>query len=76
MFSTGFADRLKRVLAPEAIVHVATDVEPYAMDMFAMLTGAGFCQVEAAAPGARASGFGLKYLAQGKAVFSASFAMP
>ena len=76
MFSTGFAQRLKRVLAPEAIVHVATDVEPYAMDMFAMLTGAGFCQVEVAAPGARASGFALKYLAQGKAVFSASFAMP
>ena len=76
MFSTGFAERLKRVLAPEAIVHVATDVEPYAMDMFEMLTGAGFCQVEVAAPGARASGFALKYLAQGKAVFSASFAMP
>ena len=75
MFSPGFAQRLKRVLAPGAIVHVATDVEPYAMEMFAMLTGAGFRRVEVAAPGARASGFGLKYLAQGKAVFSASFAI-
>jgi hypothetical protein len=63
------------VLAPGAIVHVATDVEPYAMEMFAMLAGAGFRQVEIIAPGARASGFGLKYLAQGKAVFSASFAL-
>src|ERR1700722_7753261 len=35
MFSPGFARRLRRVLAPEAIVHVATDVEPYAMEMFA-----------------------------------------
>ncbi len=75
MFSTGFAQRLKRVLAPGAMVHVATDVEPYAMEMFAMLSGAGFRRIEIAAPGARASGFGLKYLAQGKAVFSASFAI-
>ncbi|MGA8570624.1 MAG: hypothetical protein WB580_22760 [Candidatus Binataceae bacterium] len=75
MFSTGFAERLRRVLEPGAIVHVATDVEPYAMEMFAMLAGAGFRQVEVIAPGARASGFGLKYLAQGKAVFSASFAL-
>ncbi len=75
MLSTGFAERLKRVLAPGALVHVATDVEPYAMEMFAMLAGAGFRQVEVVAPGARASGFGLKYLAQGKAVFSASFAL-
>ena len=41
MFSAGFAERLKRVLAPGAIVHVATDVEPYAMEMFAMLAGVG-----------------------------------
>jgi len=75
MFSTGFAQRLKRVLAPGAVVHVATDVEPYAMEMFAMLSGAGFHRIEIAAPGARASGFGQKYLAQGKVVFSASFAI-
>ena len=35
----------------------------------------GFRRVEVVAPGARASGFGLKYLAAGKAVFSASFGM-
>jgi tRNA G46 methylase TrmB len=75
MFSAGFAERLKRVLAPGAIVHVATDLEPYAAEMFAMLAGAGFRRIEAAAPGARASGFGMKYLAQGKAVFSASFTL-
>jgi hypothetical protein len=40
-----------------------------------MLAGAGFRRVEVVAPGARASGFGLKYLAQGKVVFSASFAL-
>jgi tRNA (guanine-N7-)-methyltransferase len=75
MFSAGFAERLKRVLAPGAIVHLATDVEPYAAEMFAMLAGAGFRRIQAAAPGARASGFGMKYLAQGKAVFSASFTL-
>src|SRR5512146_1378363 len=75
IFSPGFARRLRRVLAPGAIVHVATDVEPYATEMFAMLTEAGFRRLEVVAPGARASGFGLKYLAQGKPVFSASFAV-
>lgn len=75
MFSSGFARRLRRVLAPDAIVHVATDVEPYAAEMFAMLAEAGFRRIEIVAPGARVSGFGLKYLAAGKTVFSASFAM-
>jgi tRNA (guanine-N7-)-methyltransferase len=73
MFSAGFAARLRRVLSPGAVVHVATDVEPYAIEMFAMLTAAGFRRIEVVAPGARASGFGLKYLAQGKQVFAASF---
>lgn len=73
MLSPGFARRLRRVLRSEAMVHVATDVEPYAGEMFAMLEGAGFRRVVAAAPGARVSGFGRKYLAQGKMVFSASF---
>lgn len=75
IFSTGFAARLRRVLAPGAVVHLATDVEPYAAEMFAMLAGAGFRRVEVPAPGACSSGFGLKYLAQGKAVFAASFAL-
>jgi len=73
MFSPGFARRLRCVLAPTAIIHVATDVEPYAAEIFTMLTEAGFRRVDAATPGARASGFGLKYLAQGKGVFSGSF---
>jgi tRNA (guanine-N7-)-methyltransferase len=75
MFSPGFSRRLRRVLAPGAMVHVATDVEQYAAEMFAMLGDAGFRQVGAAPPGARLSGFGLKYLAQGKAVFAASFVL-
>ncbi len=75
MFSPGFAKRLRRVLAPGAAVHVATDVESYAMEMFAMLDGAGFRRLEVAAPGASRSGFARKYLAQGKRLFSASFAL-
>jgi len=75
MFSPGFAKRLRRVLAPGAPVHVATDVEPYAMEMFAMLDDAGFRRIEIAAPGASSSGFARKYLAQGKRLFCASFAL-
>jgi tRNA (guanine-N7-)-methyltransferase len=75
MLSPGFARRLRRVLASGAKVHVATDVEPYAAEMFAMLGEAGFRRVEVPAPGASLSGFGIKYLAQGKRVFSASFAL-
>lgn len=75
MFSPGFARRLRRVLAHGAKVHVATDVEPYAAEISAMLMEAGFRRIEVPAPGARLSGFGLKYLAQGKPVFAGSFAL-
>ena len=75
MFSDGFAERLRRVLAPGAIVHVATDVEPYAMEMFAMLSGAGFSRSSARRRVREPLDSALKYLAQGKPVFSASFAL-
>ena len=75
LFSPGFANRLRRVLAPGAPVHVATDVESYAMEMFAMLEAAGFGRIADMAPGASSSGFARKYLAQGKRIFSASFAL-
>jgi len=54
-------------------VFVATDVEDYARDIFAMLTAGGLERVDEPAAGARRSNFGRKYAEAGKAVFSGVF---
>ncbi len=76
LFSPGFVRGLAKILAPEAMLYVATDFEPYAVEIFALLEGAGFCRTAGAVPGATASGFARKYLAEGRTVFSAVFLAP
>lgn len=73
LFSPSFTLRLRRVLAADAPVHVATDVEAYGEQIFAMLESAGFRRAEIPAPGATTSGFARKYIAEGRSVFSATF---
>lgn len=76
MFSPGFVRSMTRVLAPRAALYVATDFEPYAREIFAVLKDAGFRRAAIAVPGASASGFARKYMAQGRAVFSGAFLLP
>lgn len=77
MFSPGFVRRMMRVLAPSAPLHVATDFEPYAREIFALLDDAGFRRMPlVAVPGATVSGFARKYLAEGRPVFSAAYLAP
>jgi tRNA (guanine-N7-)-methyltransferase len=76
LFSPGFVRNLERVLTETGTLYVATDVEPYACEIFAMLGAAGFRCVVSDVPGAQVSGFALKYRAEGRRVFSAAFAMP
>lgn len=76
LFSPGFVRRLAKVLAPEAMLYVATDFEPYAAEIFALLEGAGFRRTWVAAPGATDSGFARKYLAEGRRIFSGAFLPP
>jgi tRNA (guanine-N7-)-methyltransferase len=73
MFSPGFARRMTQALAPRAILYVATDFEPYAHEIFAVLEEAGFRRTGVAVPGATASGFARKYLAEGRRVLSGAF---
>lgn len=76
MFSPGFARRMAQALAPGAVLYVATDFEPYAQQIFAELESAGFRRTAIAVPGATASGFARKYLAERRAVFSGAFLVP
>jgi tRNA (guanine-N7-)-methyltransferase len=76
LFSAEFVKHLKEVLAEDGTLYVATDVEPYAHEIFEMLDQDGFRQIEAEVPGAGSSGFARKYLAEGRRVFSAAFALP
>jgi len=68
--------RLAEVLAPEATLYVATDYEAYAHEIFALLADGGFRPVDAAVPGATASGFARKYLAEGRTIFARAFLPP
>jgi tRNA (guanine-N7-)-methyltransferase len=69
-----FVASLARTLAPGARVYVASDVEEWAEEMFAMLRAGGFVETGEVAPGDRSSGFARKYLAEGRRVFSSTFA--
>jgi tRNA (guanine-N7-)-methyltransferase len=76
LFTPYFARSLTRVLAPDAPLHVATDVSYYADAIFSMLEGAGFVRIAAAAPGASATGFARKFIEAGREVYAASFVPP
>ncbi|HLX37210.1 MAG TPA: hypothetical protein VKR29_05390 [Candidatus Binataceae bacterium] len=74
MVTPYFARSLARTLIPEGAVYSASDVKPWAEEIFAMLEGGGFRRIDLEPPGARRTGFARKYLAQGKPVYFASFA--
>jgi|YelNatPaOPRAMG01_1025707.scaffolds.fasta_scaffold08349_6 tRNA (guanine-N7-)-methyltransferase len=73
LFAPSFAQGLMRTLKPGGVVYVATDVAPWAAEMFEQLEAAGFRRTAGPAPGATLTGFARKYLAQGKRVFSGGF---
>ncbi len=70
-----FVRSLARTLAPGGLVCAASDVEEWAREIFATLEAGGFERIGQEPPGANRTGFGRKYLAGGKKVFSAGFAL-
>jgi tRNA (guanine-N7-)-methyltransferase len=73
MVSPWFVRNLARALAPDGAIYAASDVKQWAEEIFAMLEAGGFRRVDKEPPGAKRSGFGRKYMAQGKPVYFASF---
>jgi tRNA (guanine-N7-)-methyltransferase len=71
-----FAKSLLRTMAPGGRAFLATDVQDYAHEGFAVLEAAGLAPIDEPVPGASRSNFGRKYLRAGKKVFSAAFARP
>ncbi len=76
LFTPTLSASLYRTLEPGAIAYVATDVRNYAGEIFPMREEAGFVRAVESAPGAERTSFARKYVAAGKAVFSASFRRP
>jgi tRNA (guanine-N(7)-)-methyltransferase len=76
LFTPYFAHSLRRVLAPDASLYVATDVGDYAVAIFAMLEAAGFMRTACAVPGATATGFARKFIEAGREIFAATFVLP
>jgi len=70
-----FVGNLVRTLAPRGLVCAASDVADWAHEIFATLEAGGFERIGQEAPGAYRTGFGLKYLAGGKKVYSATFGL-
>jgi tRNA (guanine-N7-)-methyltransferase len=73
LFAPYFARSLACVLRPDAPLYVATDVRGYADAIFPMLAEAGFARVEGPVPGASATGFARKFIAEGREVFAGAF---
>ena len=76
MVSPTLVRNFTRTLMTDGVVYAASDVKDWAEEIFAMLKAGGFRRIGKEPPGARATGFARKYLAQGKPVYSASFAGP
>jgi tRNA (guanine-N7-)-methyltransferase len=75
LFSSSFVNGLKRTLERGGLVHAASDVKPWSDEMFAHLEAGGFARVDKPTPGSHATGFARKFIAQGKPIFAASFAI-
>ncbi|SRR5579883_2666043 len=73
LFTPTLVASLKRVLRDGARLYVATDVAAYAEGIFAMLEEGGFARVAEAVPGASATGYARKFIAEGRAVFAGAF---
>jgi len=71
-----FVTNLCRTLKPGGAAYVATDVQSYAEWIIECFGAAGFQRLEQGAPGARDSGFGRKYVATGRRIYSAVFVRP
>jgi tRNA (guanine-N7-)-methyltransferase len=76
LFTPTLVASLFRTVEPGATAYVATDVRDYAGEIFPMMEAAGFIRAVEVAPGADRTGFARKYVAAGKAAFSASFRKP
>jgi tRNA (guanine-N7-)-methyltransferase len=73
LFTPWFAANLKRKLKPQAPLLIATDVEEYARDIFAMLDECGFVRTEKAVLGAEETGFARRFRAAGKPIYAGAF---
>jgi tRNA (guanine-N7-)-methyltransferase len=73
LFTPRFAAGLRRVLAPGGELYVVTDVEEYAQQIFTIVEAAGFSRGSETAAQAAATGFGRKFVLQGRSIFGAAF---
>lgn len=76
LFTPHFVASLKRTLAVGAALFVATDVRGYADLIFAMLEAAGMRREAATVPSVSATGFGRKFVAAGRPVYTGAFVRP
>ncbi len=73
LFTPHFVASLKRVLAADGALYVATDVAQYASEIFAMLDESGLVPSSEPVPGWNTTGFGRKFAACGKMVHARAY---
>jgi tRNA (guanine-N(7)-)-methyltransferase len=74
LFSPWFVANLKRTMANEASLYVASDVRDYAELIFSMARAQGLRSTGEPVAGVGAAGFGRRFIAQGRTVYSRAFA--
>ena len=73
LFTPWLVTNLRRTLKRDAPLYVATDVAEYADEIFIMLAEAGFARAALAVPGAMATGYARKFVAEGRTVYCGAF---
>jgi tRNA (guanine-N7-)-methyltransferase len=73
LFTPYFVASLERTLMAGGMLYVATDVEEYADDIFAMIDASGLSRSSGKVPGCDQTGFGRKFAAIGKPIYSRAY---
>jgi len=75
LFNPIFVRNLARTLKHDGTVSLASDVREWAARMFTAMERGGFRRIKDSAPGASMTGFGRKYIAEGRLIYSAMFGL-
>jgi len=73
LFNPDFVRNLARTLKSDATVAIASDVREWADRMFTAMERDGFRRTKDSAPGAAMTGFGRKYITEGRPIYSAVY---
>jgi tRNA (guanine-N7-)-methyltransferase len=73
LFTPFFVTNLRRTMNIDALLYVATDALDYAKSIFSMAKACGFQPTDEPIPSFETTGFGLKFMTEGRTIYAQAF---